>query len=109
MAELGNWFLQHNDAPSHNATIIKRFLAKKSLTLSYHHPYWPGVAPADYFLFPKLQPNLKGRGFDSNSDIQNNVTCELKNIPAPEFYGGIQKLYDIAHRFIKLGGMYVEG
>ena len=114
MVELnvGNWFLQHNNAPSHNATIVKRFLSKKSLTVSYHPPqvpHQPGLAPADYFLFPKVQPNLKGRSFDSISDVQNNVTCELKSIPAAEFYGSIQKLFDFAHRCIKLGWLYVEG
>jgi phage-related protein len=50
-----------------------------------------------------------GRRFDINLDILNNVTSELKNTPASEFYGGIQKLYDHASRHIKLRGMYVAG
>jgi hypothetical protein len=47
------------------------------------------------FLFPKVKSNLKGRLFDTISDIQNNVTSELKSIPAAEFYEGIQKLYNV--------------
>jgi hypothetical protein len=39
----------------------------------------------DYFLFPKVKSNLKERRFDIISDIQNNVTSELKTIPAAEF------------------------
>ena len=61
----------------------------------------------DYFPFPKVKSNLMGHRFDIVLDILNNVTSELKSIPAAEFYGGMQKLYDRASRHIELGGMYV--
>jgi hypothetical protein len=32
-AQSDNWFLQHDNAPSHNATISKQFLAKKNVTV----------------------------------------------------------------------------
>jgi hypothetical protein len=82
--------LLRDNAPSHNATIVKQFRTKKSVTVLYHPPYSPGLALADYFLFPKVKSNLKGCCFDTISDIQNNVMSELKSIP-------------------ELGGMYVEG
>jgi hypothetical protein len=41
-------------------------------------------------------------------DTQNKVTSELKNIPAAEFYGGMQKFYVPANRCIELGRKYVE-
>jgi hypothetical protein len=50
-----------------------------------------------------------GRHFDIILDILSNVISELKNIPAAESYGGIQKLHDRASRHIELGGMYVAG
>jgi histone-lysine N-methyltransferase SETMAR len=71
--------LLHDNAPSHNATIVKQFLSKKSVTVLYHPPYSPDLATSDYFLFPKVEFNLKGRRFDAISDIQNNVTSELKS------------------------------
>jgi hypothetical protein len=49
-----------------------------------------------------------GRRFDIILDIQNNVTSELKIIPAAEFCGSI-KLYDHASGYVEFGGMYVEG
>lgn len=63
----------------------------------------------DNFLFPKMKSNQMGRRFDIILDILNNVTSELKSIPAVELYGGIQKLYDRASRYIELGGMHVAG
>jgi len=39
MRESGDWFLLHDNAPSHNATIIKQFLAQRKVTVLDHpHP-----------------------------------------------------------------------
>ena len=108
-AQSGNCFLLHDNAPSHNATIVEQFLAMKSVTIPYHLPYSPDLVPADYFLLPKVKSNLMELLFDGILEIQNYVTSELKSIPAAEFYRGIQQLYDRANRGIELGGMFVEG
>jgi len=56
MCESGDWFLSHDNAPSQNATIVKQFLAKRKVTVLDHPTYSPGLAPVDYFLFPKVNP-----------------------------------------------------
>jgi len=66
------------------------------------------LTPADDSLFPTVKSNLKGRHFDTNLDIQNDVMRELKSILAAEFHIGIQKLYNCASKCIDLGWMYVE-
>jgi len=65
---------------------------------SDHPPYSPDLAPADYFLFPDVESHLKGRLFDSISDIQKAVTSTrtLNTIAKDDFNKGIQKLYDRA-------------
>jgi hypothetical protein len=35
-----------------------------------HPPYSPDLAPCDFFLFPKMKLNLKGRRFDTIEEIQ---------------------------------------
>ena len=57
------WFLLHDNAPSHNAAIVKKFLANRNVAVLHLPPYSPDLAPADYFLFPKLKFSLKGRHF----------------------------------------------
>ena len=64
MCESGDWFLLHDDTPSHNVTIIKQFLAQRKVTVLDHPPYSLDLAPADYFLFLKVKSHLKGRLFD---------------------------------------------
>jgi len=73
----GDWFLLHDNAPSHNATIVKQFLAQRKVTVLDHPPYLPDLAPTDYRLFRKVKSHLKGRLLDSISDIQKAVTSTL--------------------------------
>jgi hypothetical protein len=35
-----------------------------------HPPHWPYLDPCDFALFPKLKMKLKGRRFETVSDIQ---------------------------------------
>jgi histone-lysine N-methyltransferase SETMAR len=88
MCESGDWFLLHDNTPSHNVTVVKQFLSQRKVTVLDHPPYSPDLAPANYFLFPKVKSHLKGRLFDSISDIQ--------------------KLYERAYLCVQLEGMYVE-
>jgi hypothetical protein len=49
------------EAVVHTAKVVQEFLAKKKVqTLLSHPPYSFDLAPADYFLFPKLKKELAG-------------------------------------------------
>jgi len=108
LCESGYWFLLRDNTPSHNATIVKQFLAQRGVTVLDHPPYSPYLAPADYLLFPKMKSHLKERLFDSISDIQKAVTSTLNTIAKDDFHKGIQKLYDRANLCVQLEGMYFE-
>jgi hypothetical protein len=77
-------------------------------TVLDHPPYSPDLVPADYFLFRKVKSHLKGRLFESISDIQKAVTSSLNTIAKDDFYKGIQKLHERANLCVQLEGMYVE-
>jgi len=83
-------------------------LALRKVTVLDHPPYSPDLAPADYFLFPKVKSHLKGHFFDSISDIHKDVTSALNTITKDDLYKGIKKLYDHANLCVQLEGMYVE-
>jgi len=108
MCESGDWFLLHDNAPSHDATIFKQFLAQRKVTVLDHPTYSPDLELANYFLFRKVKSHLKGCLFDSISDIQKAVTSTLNTTAKYDFYKGIQKLYDRANLCVQLEGMYVE-
>ena len=68
------WFLLHDNVPSHNAAIVK-FLANRNVAVLHHPPYSPDLAPADYFLLPQVKIFLKRMAF-SNSG--RNSVCSDK-------------------------------
>jgi len=65
--------------------LVRNFLAKNETTVVPQPPYSPDLAPADFFLFPKLKSSLKGRRFDTFDEIQKNSTKELFAIPKEAF------------------------
>jgi transposase len=71
------WVLHHNNAPAHLSFLVRNFLAKNEMTVVPQPPYSPDLAPADFFLFPKLKSTLKGRHFDTINEIQKNSTDEF--------------------------------
>jgi hypothetical protein len=46
-----------------------------------HPPYSPDLAPCDFWLFPKLETDLKVHRFADIADIQGHVTTILQSIP----------------------------
>lgn len=103
-----DWFLLHDNAPAYNAGTVRKFLMKKNVVVLNHSPYSPDLAPADYFLFPKLKLKLKGRRFEDVATIQANVTRELYSIPQADFEHALKRLAYRSQRCIDVGGVYIE-
>jgi transposase len=55
-----SWFFHHDNEPAHTLLLICDFLANMNTTVLPQRPYSPDMAPADFFLFPKLKSTLKG-------------------------------------------------
>jgi hypothetical protein len=49
---------------------MREFLTHNSIITLPHPPYSTGLAPCDFFLFPKMKLQLKGRRFDRVEEIQ---------------------------------------
>jgi hypothetical protein len=61
-----------------------------------HPPYFPDLAPCDFFLFPKMKLKLKGRRIDTTEEIQGGTSVYMRegitsrvmvaDMPYGEFY-----------------------
>jgi len=78
--------LHHNSAPAHASLLICSYLAKHQTSVVP-----PDLAPADFFLFPKLQTTLKGRHFQTIEEIQENAIRELCTITESAFKEAFQQ------------------
>jgi transposase len=103
-----DFFLLHDNAPAHSAAMIRQFLAQKQVATSHQPPYSPDLAPADYFLFPKVKLQLKDAVFDTVQEIQKAVTDKLQAIPAKDFSNAMKKLEIRANQCIASNGSYFE-
>jgi hypothetical protein len=63
----------HNNAPAYSLLRVLQFLAGKVISAKDHPPYSSDLAPADFWLFPKLKSLLKGKRFSNVEDIKSPV------------------------------------
>jgi len=78
------------------------------MTVIPHPPYSPGLAPCDFFLFPRMERQKKGKRFADVSEVKKK-TLEVLNISNGEFQKCFQQWEKRWYRFIELKGEYFEG
>ena len=63
----GEWLLHHDNAPAHTALSVRQFLMKNEMTTASHThtPHSPDLTPCDFFLFPRMKRDLKGKRFQN--------------------------------------------
>jgi len=80
--------------------LIRGYLAKHETSI---------VPPADFFLFPKLKTNLKGRCFQTAEEMQENAIRELRAITESVFQEAFQQWKKRWERCIASRQDYFEG
>lgn len=104
-----SWILHHDNAPAHKAIIVNEFLTKNATNIIEQPPYSPDMAPADFFLFPKLKLPLRGTRFQSIEDIKEKSLRELKSIPKKAFEKCFDDWIVRWRKCIVSEGAYFEG
>ncbi|GBL84997.1 Mariner Mos1 transposase [Araneus ventricosus] len=104
-----DWFLLHGNAPPHRALIVKKYLARHSVTTLEHPPYSPDLAPADFYLFPRLKTKLKGHRFVYSDEVIENAMKQLKDLSNNGFQECFEQLYERWKKCVDEGRKYFEG
>ncbi|KAI6651243.1 Mariner transposase [Oopsacas minuta] len=66
--------LHHDNASSHTPLRTREFLENYRIGTLPHPPYSPDLAPCDFWLFPKLKDQLRGRRFFSNEELTGHFS-----------------------------------
>jgi hypothetical protein len=77
--------LYHDDALSYTSVLTQQCLAKNKMAVIPYPLYFPGLAPCDFFLFPKMKLKLKGRCFDTIEEIQVESQRVLDTLTKKDF------------------------
>ena len=93
---------------AHSANFTMATIEECGLQLLEHPPYSPDLAPSDFFLFPEMKRQLKGRRFEDRNEICA-VTEEWLLAQPPHFYfEGLFKVKNRWQKCISLDGGWVE-
>lgn len=103
-----NIFLHHDNAPAHRAQLTQNFLQSTNLEILPHPPYSPDLAPCDFFLFPKMKKNLKGRHFGNREELLNALDEELKRFTPDDMRACFSQWFERMKKCIAKKGCYFE-
>jgi histone-lysine N-methyltransferase SETMAR len=98
----------HENALARRALANQKKLAYLGFQCLDHPPYSPDLAPLDYYMFPGLNKQLKGRHFFSNVEVIAVAETWLDGQHFEFFFSGLQKLEQRAKKCIELRGEHVE-
>jgi hypothetical protein len=74
-----------------------------------HPPYFPDLAPCNFFLFPKMKFKLKGRWFDTTEEIPAKLQRVLDTLTEKDLQKAFQKWRGRWDRCLQAGGNYFKG
>jgi histone-lysine N-methyltransferase SETMAR len=98
----------HQDnAPAHKSVLAMGQLRDLHYELMEHPPYSPGLAPSDFYLFPKLKLFLAGR-FSSKQLVIAAVEGYFADLTKNHYRDGIMALEHRWNKCISLKEDYVE-
>ena len=103
----GEWFLHWDNAPVHTAKSVRDFLTKNNIQLLDHPPYSPDLAPADFFLFPKLKKELAGITM-TQEEFKNKWEGVLRTLSKDDFARAFTRWLERCEKCIRINGGYVE-
>lgn len=100
--------LLHDNAPVHTGRIAKAAVRDCGFEEINHPPYSPDLAPSDYFLFPNLKKDLRGKRFSDDEKLKAAINAHFEDKEEKYFFEGIEKLVSRANKCIELMGDYIE-
>ncbi|GFU67138.1 mariner Mos1 transposase [Trichonephila clavipes] len=103
-----NWKLHHDNAPSHTCFVVTEHLTKNGIVTIPQPPYSPDLAPADFFLFPKVKTALKGCHQGTLDDVKRACTHALKDVSVGDFQGAYETRKRCKQKCVHAQGAYFE-
>lgn len=94
---------------AHKAFRVNRYLASQGWSVVPHPPYSPDLAPCDFFLFPRMKKNLKGKRFDDVEAVKTASQRALDDIKVEEFQRCFKQWEKRLDKCIAANGEYFEG
>ena len=102
-----NWWFHWDTASVHTAAVVTEHLAAKVFKVIRHPPYSPDLAPADFFLFPKVKNALAGVHLD-DGELKNAWDGVTATIAAADGMAVFNAWVRRCNKCIDVAGNFVE-
>jgi transposase len=99
--------LLHDNARAHISHLVDDALTALRFKIKEHPPYSPDLAPSDYHHFPNLKNYLRGKHFESEEEVKEEVNNWIHSLPQNFFEQGIDALLTRSKKCKELGGGYI--
>lgn len=100
--------LLQDNAPVHRAQVAMDALHDSGFTEIDHPAYSPDLAPSDFYLFPKLKKELRGRRFIDSSEVTSATEAFFNQQDKSFFSDGLKLLKIRYEKCVSLKGCYIE-
>lgn len=102
------WILHHDNAPSHNAIIIREFFTKNVTNTIPQPSNSPDLIPCNFFLFDRFKKPLRGTRFSSREEIIQKSKTALMDIPKIEYHKCFENWIKRWHKCVAVGDYFEE-
>ena len=82
--------LLHDNASSHKAATVRKYLKQEKVVELLHPPYSSDLAPCDFFLFPRLKKHLAGRKYQTRKNLGSAIFQCLNSIPRKDYENALK-------------------
>ncbi len=81
----GRRFLHFDNTPAYTAGLTRQHIQQLGWTCLPHPVYSPDLAPNDFWLYPRIKKDLKGRRFRTLNELEDAVRDQIGNITREEY------------------------
>ena len=100
--------LLQDNAPARMSQVAMTAATGCRFEILPHPPYFPDMAPIDFYLFPKLKFHIHGTQYGSNEGVIEAVNEYLGDLEKAFYFEGIRKLKQRLAKYIALKGDYIK-
>jgi transposase len=104
---LERFFLHLDNARPHRSNVATQTATRLGLTILPHPPYSPDIAPSDFYLFGLLKGKLKGKDFESESQLVEAIKAEISAISKDTLILVFSEWISRLHRVVEISCEYV--
>jgi histone-lysine N-methyltransferase SETMAR len=102
------WFLLQDNARPHTAKVAMDALIEIGGTPLEHPPYSPDLAPCDFWAFPSMKRELRGKKFQSDQEVKTACSTILLKLAANGLQHVFEKWVECCKKCIACQGRYFE-